>query len=60
MWGMSKLLSSFFCVRKQVAATLYSMQALHRAQLAVRSKRAELAVDISWLFNLKSVMENLL
>ncbi|GJS96864.1 IQ-DOMAIN 14-like protein [Tanacetum coccineum] len=33
-----------FLVRKQVAATLYSMQALLRAQLAVRSKRAELAV----------------
>ncbi|GJW36070.1 IQ-DOMAIN 14-like protein, partial [Tanacetum coccineum] len=31
-------------VRKQVAATLYSMQALLRAQLAVRSKRVELAV----------------
>ncbi|GKD44605.1 IQ-DOMAIN 14-like protein, partial [Tanacetum coccineum] len=33
-----------FLVRKQVDATLYSMQALLRAQLAVRSKRAELAV----------------
>ncbi|GKB29246.1 IQ-DOMAIN 31-like protein [Tanacetum coccineum] len=33
-----------FLVRKQVAATLYSMQALLRAQLAVRSKRAELVV----------------
>ncbi|GJZ17524.1 IQ-DOMAIN 14-like protein [Tanacetum coccineum] len=34
-----------FLVRKQVDATLYSMQALLRAQLAVRSKRAELAVQ---------------
>ncbi|GKB97463.1 IQ-DOMAIN 14-like protein [Tanacetum coccineum] len=33
-----------FLFRKWVAATLYSMQALLRAQLAVRSKRAELAV----------------
>ncbi|GKA99771.1 IQ-DOMAIN 14-like protein [Tanacetum coccineum] len=33
-----------FLVRKQVAATLYSMQALLRAQLAVRSQRAQLAV----------------
>ncbi|GJV92941.1 IQ-DOMAIN 31-like protein [Tanacetum coccineum] len=33
-----------FLVRKRVAATLYSMQALLRAQLAVRSQRAELAV----------------
>ncbi|GKE76984.1 IQ-DOMAIN 14-like protein, partial [Tanacetum coccineum] len=32
-------------VRKQVVATLYSMQALLRAQLAVRSKRVELAVQ---------------
>ncbi|GJV62650.1 IQ-DOMAIN 14-like protein, partial [Tanacetum coccineum] len=29
-------------VRKQVGATIYSMQALLRAQLAIRSKRAEL------------------
>ncbi|GJS25924.1 IQ-DOMAIN 14-like protein [Tanacetum coccineum] len=29
-----------FVVRKRVAATLYSMQALLRAQLAVRSQRA--------------------
>ncbi|GKC48663.1 IQ-DOMAIN 14-like protein [Tanacetum coccineum] len=34
-----------FLVKKRVAATLYSMQALFRAQLAVRSKRAELAVQ---------------
>ncbi|GJS44426.1 IQ-DOMAIN 14-like protein isoform X2 [Tanacetum coccineum] len=34
-----------FLVRKRVAATLYSMQALLRAQLAVRSKRAELAIQ---------------
>ncbi|GJU15178.1 reverse transcriptase domain-containing protein [Tanacetum coccineum] len=34
-----------FLVRKQVAATLYSMQALLRAQLAVRSKRAKLAIQ---------------
>ncbi|GJW74271.1 IQ-DOMAIN 14-like protein [Tanacetum coccineum] len=33
-----------FLVRKRVAATLYSMQALLRAQLAVRSQRAQLAV----------------
>ncbi|GJY91088.1 IQ-DOMAIN 31-like protein [Tanacetum coccineum] len=33
-----------FLVRKQVVATLYSMQALLRTQLAVLSKRAELAV----------------
>ncbi|GJY96706.1 IQ-DOMAIN 31-like protein [Tanacetum coccineum] len=51
-WAMRALkrivkLKSFFrgfLVRKRVAATLYSMQALLRAQLAVRSKRAELAV----------------
>ncbi|GKF17150.1 hypothetical protein Tco_0062068, partial [Tanacetum coccineum] len=30
-------------LRKRVAATLYSMQALLRAQLAVRSQRAQLA-----------------
>ncbi|GKD26007.1 IQ-DOMAIN 31-like protein [Tanacetum coccineum] len=33
-----------FLVRKRVATTLYSMQALLRAQLAVRSQRAHLAV----------------
>ncbi|GJY97939.1 IQ-DOMAIN 31-like protein [Tanacetum coccineum] len=33
-----------FLVRKRVAATLYSMQALLRSQLAVRSQRAKLAV----------------
>ncbi|GJW60264.1 IQ-DOMAIN 31-like protein [Tanacetum coccineum] len=33
-----------FLVRKRVAATLYSMQALLRAQLAVRSQRAQLVV----------------
>ncbi|GJW74267.1 IQ-DOMAIN 31-like protein [Tanacetum coccineum] len=33
-----------FLVRKRVAATLYSMQALLRAQLDVRSQRAQLAV----------------
>ncbi|GKD26443.1 IQ-DOMAIN 31-like protein [Tanacetum coccineum] len=33
-----------FLVRKRVAATLYSMQALLRAQLVVRSQRAQLAV----------------
>ncbi|GJZ80759.1 protein IQ-DOMAIN 14 [Tanacetum coccineum] len=44
--GLVKLqdLVKGFLVRKQVAATLYSMQVLLRAQLAVRSKRAELAV----------------
>ncbi|GJW19031.1 IQ-DOMAIN 31-like protein [Tanacetum coccineum] len=34
-----------FLVRKQVAATLYSMQALLRAQLVVHSQRAQLAVQ---------------
>ncbi|GJZ73130.1 IQ-DOMAIN 14-like protein [Tanacetum coccineum] len=33
-----------FLVRKRVAATLYSMQALFRAQLAVRSQRTVLVV----------------
>ncbi|GJW45850.1 IQ-DOMAIN 14-like protein [Tanacetum coccineum] len=33
-----------FLVRKRVAATLYSMQALLRAQLAVRSQRAQLTI----------------
>ncbi|GJX16717.1 IQ-DOMAIN 14-like protein [Tanacetum coccineum] len=33
-----------FLVRKRVAATLYSMQALLRAPLVVRSERAQLAV----------------
>ncbi|GKC76035.1 hypothetical protein Tco_1126809 [Tanacetum coccineum] len=33
-----------FLVKKRVAATLYSMQALLRAQLAIRSQRAQLAV----------------
>ncbi|GJU87266.1 IQ-DOMAIN 14-like protein [Tanacetum coccineum] len=44
--GLVKFQALFrgFLVRKRVAATLYSMQALLRAQLAVRSKRAELAV----------------
>ncbi|GJS24678.1 Toll/interleukin-1 receptor domain-containing protein [Tanacetum coccineum] len=44
--GLVKFQAPFrgFLVRNRVAATLYSMQALLRAQLAVRSKRAELAV----------------
>ncbi|GJY62155.1 IQ-DOMAIN 31-like protein [Tanacetum coccineum] len=44
--GLVKFQALFrgFLVRKRVAATLYSMQALLRAQLAVRSKRVELAV----------------
>ncbi|GKG28111.1 IQ-DOMAIN 14-like protein, partial [Tanacetum coccineum] len=44
--GLVKFQALFrgFLVRKRVVATLYSMQALLGAQLAVRSKRAELAV----------------
>ncbi|GKE05029.1 IQ-DOMAIN 31-like protein, partial [Tanacetum coccineum] len=57
--GLVKFQALFigFLVRKRVVATLYSMQALLRAQLAVQSKRAEWLFDI-WLFNLKSIMEN--
>ncbi|GKC31330.1 hypothetical protein Tco_1038624, partial [Tanacetum coccineum] len=48
---VSKLLLKYYqstlmdLLIKQVDATLYIMQALLRAQLAVRSKRAELAVQ---------------
>ncbi|GJX59911.1 IQ-DOMAIN 14-like protein [Tanacetum coccineum] len=44
-----------FVVRKRVAATLYSMQALLRAQLAVGSQRAHRSFIG---FNLKSVTKN--
>ncbi|GJR10096.1 IQ-DOMAIN 31-like protein [Tanacetum coccineum] len=44
--GLVKFQALFrgFLVRKRVAATIYSMQALLRAQMAIRSKRVELAL----------------
>ncbi|GKG42769.1 IQ-DOMAIN 14-like protein, partial [Tanacetum coccineum] len=59
--GLVKLqdLVKGFLVRKQVAATLYSMQALLRAQLAIRSKRAELVVQPK-IRHEKSIVRSLL